>query len=226
MVEEKIEMVKKKRLSKKTIEARKAQYTQTPKEEKIKLLIGLRENKYGGHKIDGRGFQIFNNLWALKPFGHKWKCKQCGNCCIWCEAEIFKSEIDQIKRFTNRDDFWIKDKKSTTGYRLKHTDGKCVFLNEKRRCMIYNLRPTICQLFPIVARSSMLKNESILLFQYGYDETDDHKMICNGFEEGEMDFNEWKRDIEKALKVYEKYLLLRKISSNSDFNQIESFMKN
>jgi Fe-S-cluster containining protein len=115
-----------------------------------------------------------------------WQCKMCGNCCITEEAELMEEEIKTIRNSTDRDDFWIRDGTARTGYKIKHENGKCVFLNEKRKCSIYSIRPVICRTYPFVLEETEINGRSVMLVIPRITGTEDNKITCNGFKWGKM----------------------------------------
>ena len=158
---------------------------QTPLEERKKLLINLTKNKYGD-KVLAADCRFVDGYLVMKPLYVTWNCKQCGNCCIWTEAELYPCDIRKIKDKTGRDDFYIKDESSLTGYRIKHVNGKCIFLDENRKCGIYPIRPLMCKRFPFDEGRQRVDGRiaiSIGLKFY----VADGMQLCNGIEEGELD---------------------------------------
>lgn len=74
-------------------------------------------------------------------FTQKGKCISCGNCCT-ALLPMTKEELKTIQRFVKRKHLQIE----------KHTgadlDLTCPFRNEEKRiCMVYNIRPQICRDF-------------------------------------------------------------------------------
>lgn len=74
-------------------------------------------------------------------FTQNGKCISCGNCCT-ALLPMTKEELKTIQRFVKRKHLQIE----------KHTgadlDLTCPFRNEEKRiCMVYNIRPQICRDF-------------------------------------------------------------------------------
>jgi Fe-S-cluster containining protein len=171
---------------------------QFPVEVKEKLLVNLREDEWGGKPVV-LDVKRVDQLFAIGiPFGIKWECKRCGNCCIMTEADVFEKDIECIKRVTGRDDFYIKDSDSPTGYRMKHIDGKCIFLNKQRRCEIYNIRPFICKIFPFFPKIQHKDGLPVAVVALEYPETTKGKLYCNGIGPGTMK----RKYLEKACKLW------------------------
>jgi hypothetical protein len=77
-------------------------------------------------------------------------CNRCGTCCLETEMLLSTKDIEKliikgysIEFFTRHDN---------KGYIiLKNQNGHCVFFDEnKKKCIIYNDRPTGCRLYPII----------------------------------------------------------------------------
>jgi len=71
-----------------------------------------------------------------------WKiCKDCGKCCSkdYCYPAGDK-DIERIKNAGYKDFY--------KGNMLKAVDGNCIFFKEGK-CSIYEIRPTVCQIYPI-----------------------------------------------------------------------------
>ena len=87
-----------------------------------------------------------------KDFGVRIDCvvngKFCGKCCYQTEMPLTKEDIERIERLGyRREDFAIK----VNGvYRLRNVNGKCYFLDESNRCVIYDHRPIGCRIYPII----------------------------------------------------------------------------
>ena len=80
--------------------------------------------------------------------GKKFTCDdRCGLCCI-CQPELLPHEVEW---FTLKYPQRIIEKKRPyrrTMLAVKRGYGSCTFLNESRRCEIYNVRPYHCRQFP------------------------------------------------------------------------------
>lgn len=87
-------------------------------------------------------------------------CSNCGKCCTECfHLSLYKSDIDRIK--TKIADFEVKYKQNLKiikkgafpYYMLLMTEKGCIFFDhESKKCSIYEIRPNICRVFPIIFR--------------------------------------------------------------------------
>ena len=94
------------------------------------------------------------------PVKVRYSCEKCpGWCCTYDEIEVNKRDIDRLARHFGID----ADTAATRFTKLSREDGKpmlrhkkdsifdtaCMFLDqEKRRCTIYEARPTVCRAYP------------------------------------------------------------------------------
>ena len=80
-------------------------------------------------------------------------CVKCGNCCKICDPiDVSKNELKKIASYLKINYSKFKQQyplqwKNTRLYGLK---GKpCPFLNKHNLCLIYNVRPMVCRIYPI-----------------------------------------------------------------------------
>jgi Fe-S-cluster containining protein len=76
-------------------------------------------------------------------------CTQCGNCCAEMQLQVTEKDISALAKTLG-----IKPREFREQYAEKHRDGHwymkdtpCFFL-ERRRCIIYESRPSRCRGFP------------------------------------------------------------------------------
>lgn len=93
------------------------------------------------------GIIEFRNYDVLVPF----ICHKCGACCHSFAPQIPADDLAKITRYLNKPQEEIK-RQHAECYRKRFTDtpANCIFLNEKKQCMIYPLRPEPCRLFPLL----------------------------------------------------------------------------
>ena len=90
--------------------------------------------------------------------------------------------------------------------RLKKKDGKCIFLDDAKKCKIYDIRPNICRIYPFWAMR--LLNGKIKVIEHDIDmecsvvkgKSVDDVLDAKGKEEIKKVFE----DIEKENETYEK----------------------
>jgi len=72
---------------------------------------------------------------------------ECGMCCL-CQPEILPEERNFFR--SNHPTSMVRNKQPHDHFAiaLKKGRGSCVFLNNERRCTIYDNRPTYCRQFP------------------------------------------------------------------------------
>ena len=92
------------------------------------------------------------------PVKVRYSCQKCpGWCCTYDEIEVNQRDIERLARhfgvqFQTAAERFTKVKNGTP--MLRHTkdsifDTACMFLDqEKRRCTIYDARPTVCRQYP------------------------------------------------------------------------------
>jgi Fe-S-cluster containining protein len=90
------------------------------------------------------------------------ECSKCGSCCSNF-LPLRKDEIKEIKRIVKK-----KHIKQNYHYAMgEYTlDATCPFLNDKHRCVIYENRPIICEIFKC-NKNSMNEEEFNELKQKG-----------------------------------------------------------
>lgn len=82
-------------------------------------------------------------------FEVKFKCIECGICCIGTEMELLAEDIERITSAGFKLEDFAVEKDGI--YRLKNVDGHCVFYDTStRRCKIYDIRPVGCRLYPLI----------------------------------------------------------------------------
>jgi len=102
-----------------------------------------------------KAIDVENALEFDYPKNVRFKCERCALCCGDTENRVrsillLKIEADRIshKTLLNLDAFAEEVKESEPYvYRMKKTDGKCVFLKAPS-CSIYQIRPLICRFYP------------------------------------------------------------------------------
>lgn len=92
---------------------------------------------------------------SLYKNGLRFSCTGCGNCCSnhgeYNAVYLTKQDVSLISNFLklSKNQF---QKKFTRGkneeIQLKDRENTCIFLNEKRQCEIYPVRPLQCRTFP------------------------------------------------------------------------------
>lgn len=86
----------------------------------------------------------------IQNFTKNGKCIKCGECCSNF-LPLSLSEIETIRHF-------VSDHRITANNRR----GICPFLNSKRICAIYNIRPLICKLFKCNQKAPSYKDFVLL----------------------------------------------------------------
>ena len=92
------------------------------------------------------------------PVKVRYSCEKCpGWCCTYDEIEVNQRDIERLARHHGLDprvaaERFTKVKNGTPMLRHKKDsvfDTACMFLDqEKRRCSIYEARPTVCRQYP------------------------------------------------------------------------------
>jgi Fe-S-cluster containining protein len=92
------------------------------------------------------------------PVRVRYSCQKCpGWCCTYDEIEVNQRDIDRLARHFGLDpkdaaERFTKVKGGTPMLRHKKDtvfDTACMFLDQdKRRCTIYEARPTVCRQYP------------------------------------------------------------------------------
>ncbi len=87
--------------------------------------------------------------------------KSCSNC---CRTYRVKLEDDEFEEFKKKHEGGVEKNCdfSRHGY-LKKSYGKCVFLNIRRKCSIYEDRPLLCRTFPLRFEELVKTNNKIVL---------------------------------------------------------------
>lgn len=71
---------------------------------------------------------------------------KCSACCHNTEMMLTKEDVARIKALGYENFYYEKD-----GFLyLKNENGKCVFLNERGLCKIYEKRPEGCRFYPFI----------------------------------------------------------------------------
>jgi len=79
----------------------------------------------------------------------KFKCIECGICCLNTEMELLAEDIERITSAGYKLEEFAVERDGI--YRLKNVDGHCVFYDAStRKCKIYNIRPIGCRLYPLI----------------------------------------------------------------------------
>ena len=76
------------------------------------------------------------------------KCKRSGECCN--SPRLYKADIERIKRGGYKEDDFVYTDNLGVDY-IKDKKGRCTFLKRGKKttsCVIYDLRPKICRLYP------------------------------------------------------------------------------
>ncbi|RLG87777.1 MAG: YkgJ family cysteine cluster protein [Thermoprotei archaeon] len=72
----------------------------------------------------------------------------CFKCCLNTEMILAPSDIARIEALGySKDEFAYFD---GFFWRLRNINGKCVFLNDKGKCVIYRYRPLGCRAYPVI----------------------------------------------------------------------------
>ncbi|MCL1983812.1 MAG: YkgJ family cysteine cluster protein [Methanomassiliicoccaceae archaeon] len=80
--------------------------------------------------------------------GKKVMCpKECGMCCL-CQPEILNEERNYFRTNHPKAIVRVREPHDHFAIALKKGRGSCVFLNDERRCTVYQNRPTYCRQFP------------------------------------------------------------------------------
>lgn len=78
----------------------------------------------------------------------------CHNCAVLTEDEVSKLILDVRKEYGIQIELkkFFKKVKGELGmyYAIKMIKGKCIFLNNEKRCRIYMCRPVLCELYPVI----------------------------------------------------------------------------
>lgn len=98
------------------------------------------------------------NIQTIKTDKINFSCKSCGNCCCGSEGAIWVNDIEQSKisealgleilQFKSKYTRLLNGKTSLKEIKKNDNDYWCVFLDEKKKCSIYNYRPEQCRTFP------------------------------------------------------------------------------
>lgn len=93
-----------------------------------------------------------------KPWYHKglrFTCSQCGDCCTGAPGYVWvnKQEIAEMAAVLGETDIAEFERKYVrkVGIRkslVEFSNGDCVFLDESRKCQVYNARPRQCRTWP------------------------------------------------------------------------------
>ncbi len=83
------------------------------------------------------------------------KCSRCGECCKRLYVLLSQDDIKKIEELGYGDDSfstieYIGEFKGKRALRKK--DGKCIFLAEGNKCLIYCSRPDICKKYPFFGK--------------------------------------------------------------------------
>ncbi len=72
----------------------------------------------------------------------------CGKCCFDTEMPLTEEDLRRIEGLGYvKDEFSIRDGETR---RLRNVNGRCYFLDDENRCVIYEHRPEGCRLYPAV----------------------------------------------------------------------------
>jgi len=126
------------------------------------------------------------------PVNVRFSCNQCGICCGDTKQKtrhilVLEAEVNNISSQTSLDrtdfSFQIVDK-SPFVYEMKKTnEGNCVFLKENQ-CMIYQIRPLICEFYPFELKFN--NNKQLHVFDFTFE--------CPGIGQGKtFNSDEFKR---------------------------------
>ena len=72
----------------------------------------------------------------------------CFKCCIKTEMPLTEDDIRRIESLGYRREQFVVVKGGIP--RLRNKNGKCVFLGEDGKCIIYKHRPLGCRLYPVI----------------------------------------------------------------------------
>lgn len=77
-------------------------------------------------------------------------CSGCGTCCVETEMLLSTKDIERLMKKGYKTEFFAQHENE--GYMiLKNQKGHCVFFDvKKKRCKIYDDRPSGCRLYPII----------------------------------------------------------------------------
>ena len=92
----------------------------------------------------------------------KFKCIRCGLSCIGADVQLTEKEIEKIKSVTEKEFY----EEYTTPFgnmrrRLKKINNRCIFLDDKLNCTIYQNRPLLCREYPFKVLFTA-KNTSVI----------------------------------------------------------------
>jgi Fe-S-cluster containining protein len=94
--------------------------------------------------------------------GLQFECTQCGDCCTGAPGYVWvtQEEIDVLAAKVGMDvETFEQTFTRRVGVRrslIEYSNGDCVFLDDQRRCLVYEARPTQCRTWPFW--ESNLKN--------------------------------------------------------------------
>ncbi len=71
---------------------------------------------------------------------------RCSACCHNTEMMLTEEDVKRIKALGYKDFYYEED----GFFYLKNKNGKCVFLDERGLCMIYEQRPEGCRFYPFI----------------------------------------------------------------------------
>ena len=106
---------------------------------------------------------------ALEPTNVCYDCiNKTGGCCTNVKLIIHKSEISEflkakkMNKFSNSDSLEVFDNSGNL-YVYSSSHKKCHFLTSNNTCSIYNSRPLICKLYPVVWKKGLIETTDIFI---------------------------------------------------------------
>jgi Fe-S-cluster containining protein len=101
----------------------------------------------------------------------RFQCTGCGHCCTGDASRYVEAgpqEQERIRTYLHVGRAWFRRHyltrvdANTDGLRIRH--GRCVFLDDNKRCRIYSVRPNQCRTYPwwpeVIASKKQWRDEA------------------------------------------------------------------
>ncbi|MFX0063090.1 MAG: YkgJ family cysteine cluster protein [Candidatus Hermodarchaeota archaeon] len=110
------------------------------------------------------------NNTRLTSLKEKKLCKLCGAKCCWSIGPILTfNDIKRIKTHFAQENFFYKVRRGNNDYfTMKKMGEKCFFLNKRNYCLINDVKPLDCSLFPIVLEVISIEKSDQWLLNWRY----------------------------------------------------------
>ncbi|MFX1533639.1 MAG: YkgJ family cysteine cluster protein [Promethearchaeota archaeon] len=97
-------------------------------------------------------------------------CKLCGAKCCWSIGPILTfNDIKRIKTYFAQEEFFHEVRRGNKSYfTMKKIEEKCFFLNKRNYCLINDVKPLDCLLFPIVLEISPIEKSDQWILNWRY----------------------------------------------------------